>query len=388
MLLTVIAALAVGASNAPPQATLTWHEFKAGASELNSIPISFNMLNPPGQSIPGYTAPVGTANPRFFSMYRGDGKSIVGVVGSSKAGGPIDRAWIDWNGDKKFEASEQGKPSKEVDKRFGNQSAVFTFPKPPKGPYGPIHAKLLVINGQMVTLEPTGWMEGVITLDGKPTKVAVIDSNCNGIYGDTGSNGMPDCMVLDTAGTGLLSQSPLTQIVALMQLADGKFWTPVIAKDGSRMSLALDTTPTGSVEFTGAQLQGIGFNNAKGPVSTRSVAGKLTLPEGDYTLTNAQFSLKDDAGVQWMYMVSQYGGPKLKISADATSTINVGGPLKLTLTAQTAGVGYSFSLGAKDKSGADVQGVYGPKMERPTAPQLTITDPEGKVVKTMAFAYG
>jgi hypothetical protein len=346
------------------------------------------MFYPEGHEPPGYAAPAGLLKPRYFMIYRGDGKSIAGVVGCSKPGGPVDRAWIDWNGKKKFGPSEQAKLSTETDKRFGKQSSVFTFPKAPQGPYGPIHAKLLVVGSQMVTLEPTGYMGGVITLDGKPTKVAVIDSNCNGIYGDAGQYGMPDFMALDTAGTGDLGRSGITQIVALMQLADGKFWSPVIAKDGSRISLNLDTNPTGSIEFAGAALQSVNLNNAKGPVMTRSTGGKLTVPAGTYTLTNAQFALKDGGGANWTYMVSQYGGPKLTVSAGETSNVSVGGPLKLTVTAQRMGAVYSFGLGAKDKSGADVQGVYDPKMQRPAAPQLTITDPEGKVVKAMAFAYG
>jgi hypothetical protein len=76
------------------------------------------------------------------------------------------------------------------------------------------------------------------------------------------------------------------------------------------------------------------------------------------------------------------------VEADSSRTLAVGGPLRLSVDAKVEGGLRSFSLNLRDQCDATVTAMYDEQGNRPAVPQLTIIDPEGKVVKTMPFEYG
>ena len=119
MFLAPFVAVAIGMSSASPEANLTWHEFVAGESFEAGLPSTSYMERPAGAVLAGYRGPGGISKPRFFVISRGKGKATAGVVGQSKSGGATERVWIDWNGDKVFAGSEEGKPSPKKELRYG-----------------------------------------------------------------------------------------------------------------------------------------------------------------------------------------------------------------------------------------------------------------------------
>lgn len=390
MILSVIAGMAMGAF-APPTADLAWHEYGPADQGPYGVPLRIcgeisvvDGSDPSGNRRipytardmpPGYSAPAGAYKPAFAPLYLGSDRQLVAVAAASTETGPIDRMWVDWNGDKRFDASEMATlvPDKDPSKPG---SAVLEFKAPPKGAAGPIHVKMLLFNGVFVGMLPTGCMMGKIDLAGRTTEVAVVDMNFDGIYGNAGKDGPADTLFLDERSV---------ELPALVQLADGKFWAPTIAPDGGRISFAQDSSPTGVVAFVGAPIESVSITSSNRNVVANAVDGKLTLPAGQCGI-NADFAIKEAGGKKWRYSI--FCGGRFRVAAGSTTTFHVGGSLKLGVEVADSQGGRAFSLNLTDQGGSQVMGLYDEQGNRPPPARLTIIDPSGKVVRTMDFAYG
>ena len=387
MILSVIAGLAIGAI-APATANLTWHEYGPADQGPYGVPLRIcgeisvvdggdksGRTRIPYPPPPGYSAPAGAHKSAFAHIFLSSDRQLIAVAAASTETGPIDRIWVDWNDDKRFDASEMATlvPGKDQSKPG---SAGFEFKAPPKGAGGPIHVKMLLFNGVFVGMQPTGGMMGNIDLAGRTTKVCVVDMSFDGIYGNAGKDGPADALFLNERSVDL---------PALLQLSDGKYWEPTIARDGSRISFAQLASPTGVVAFVGAPLESVSVISSNRTVVASPVDGKLTLPAGQCGI-NAHFCITDAGGKKWKYSI--FGGGRLQVVADSTKTFHVGGPLKLGVEVGDSQSARSFSLTLADQNGLQVTGLYDEQGNRPPPAQLTVTDPSGKVVKTLAFAYG
>jgi hypothetical protein len=389
MLLPIIVAFAAGASSAPPEAKLTWREFEPGDPIRAAIPArvfgELSLVNGtpgaepnsriPYKAPPGYAYPKGVYEPAFAHLFMGPGKELVGVAGATAKGGPIDRFWVDWNSDKRFAPSEMATPSTTKDP-FWPDALVFEFKTPPKGPTGPIHVKMLLLSNVFVSFLPTGCMAGKAELAGRVTDIAVVDLNFNGVYGDSIKDWIADSVYLDNKAV---------ELPALVQLADGKFWEPKVAPDGRSASFAPDLAPTGTIAFEGAPVVSIRVESSGRRIEAKPVDGKLTLPAGPCGI-NGSFSMAESSGKKWTYQL--FFGGKSRVEAGKTQTLQVAGPLKLGVDVDDSADNRSFSLSLTTEGGTRIMGIYDEQGNRPPAAELTIKDPEGKVVKTLAFAYG
>jgi hypothetical protein len=387
ILTSIVSALSLGLP-APPEAALKQYLLVNRDQLENRMPMAYAPLASNSEPLKGYAAPSGAYNPQFFSWVQTADRSTVGVVAASKAGGAVDRVWVDWNRNSKFEPAELAKLSEGSQSRNSESGKVFVYSKPPRGQGGPIYVKITLHSTSMITFAPTAVMRGEVQFAGKAMPVALIDANCNGVFGDNPAQGRGDSFLLDTQGTGTLKGAALYTFNTLIQSSDGKFWKPLATKDGRQISFDLDASPTGEIEFQGGELQTLRTVGRQGSIDIRPVDGKVVLPAGRYGIGVALLSVKDEAGERWSYSLAGGKVAEFEVSPGTKSAMELGGPLKLQLRSTQFGAIRSFSMSLLDKCGANVQGLYDSKGKRPDPPQLVIRDSEGKVVKTMPFAYG
>jgi hypothetical protein len=79
---------------------------------------------------------------------------------------------------------------------------------------------------------------------------------------------------------------------------------------------------------------------------------------------------------------------RLRVAAEKITDLPFGPPFKLNLSAEPSGREWNFSLTLEDKAGNELTGISTPDGKRPPEPTLTITDAQGKVIKTEKFHYG
>jgi hypothetical protein len=383
MIAPFVAAVALVGQASSMETTLSWHEMGADDPLGSALPAA--AVRYAGAAPAGYKVPAGVYQPRFFAMPGESGKAIRGMIGRTTPTGPSNRAWIDWNGDKAFGKAEAGRPDVSGEKRFGDSISSFSFSRP-AAKSGVVRGLELFVSAEHVLVRNTGYMVGELPVNGKPTRVALIDINCNGLYGDRGS-GLGDYFALDTSGAGRFDPSVVGRLPALVRFPDGSYYRPRVAKDGSRFRLDRDETPTGTLAFDGAKLTSVDLRNGDGLVPAEPDSGKVVVPEGTYELAYAQFEFADISGEPWQLHLSRLGG-KIVVQGGKTTTLEVGPPLKASIRAQRVKAGWNLSLDVYDKGRSFVQYLGPTSTQRPAAPILRIAGAKGKVVKTATFAYG
>jgi hypothetical protein len=149
-----------------------------------------------------------------------------------------------------------------------------------------------------------------------------------------------------------------------------------------------DETPTGELEFSGPKLTSVDFSGAKGPIIPRPANNRVTLPAGVVHLFSARFNISGESGVNWDYEIVDNAKQQIEVNAGNTTTLKVGAPLKMDIVASPRGSSCGFALNLLDTSGYRVQGIFDSNNQRPKEPQLVVSNSEGKVLKTIPFAYG
>lgn len=370
----------------------------------------------------GYTAPKMVGKPTFFTVkLEWMNKPVTGVLGKSAASvKSFDRVWFDWNGDKKF-ADDEGLK--------GSESKDFAA-------FGPIERTgadgkkcpafcFLVHGGDHIHLCPPGYYEGTVTLNGRAVKMAAVDRNVNGVYGERGTEEEPgDVLLVDCNGDGKFAELPdeyMAQawsieplpLMRLMQMPDGNFYRVTVAEDGSRLTLERDATPTGRVKVACSRFV-LGLMGEDGPLWVRATGNEVALPAGSYRVQWVTAGAEDKDGKCWSALINfrRSATERLRVTADQTTELNFGPPFQLSLeveesedvvfaplpskTGNSKGSTrikrtvpeYSFSLSLKDKAGNDVSDVLTPDVKRPPEPELKIVNSAGKAVKSEKFHYG
>lgn len=403
MLLATIAALGVLATPTL-EAKLTWHEFGPGDKVAAALPqLLTGMIPEPKETrddhsprvidlstlgpapVPdGYAPPDGVYRPRLFAMYGRSNRQLVGAVAASRADGPEDRLWIDWNFDMRFDPTEMAELSSTNSLAGGANESTFTYRELPVGDAGPIHVKTLVVGGSGVVFLPTGYMEGSVKAGGRTTRVGVADLDFDGVFGDSVHAGIPDYLTLGTPVGGLR----VAPAFALVQLGDGRFWEPRISPDGGKIVFVRDEVPLGSLEFAGGAVRSIEVSTPRRPVVANVVGGKLALPAGDYTFETAAFTVRSGSGEPWTYTITGHWGPKIRIAAGSHARLAVGALPKVELKETESEGVLSFGVSVNDRCGAEVMGLADSHGKRPDPPKLILTNPAGQVAATLNFAYG
>jgi hypothetical protein len=388
---------AEGQAGGPIEAALTFRPFQDAAEMEGLTWGGVDELLAPGRN-GGCVPPAGitrTAAARFQLPWMT--RPLAALFGKSpESAWSYDCLWLDWNNDRACADSERLDGVREGRwVRFGPvEQTAWDGTRMPA-----FH--LLVRDNDSIQIVPTGYHEGEVTLGDRKLRVAAVDRNLDGMHGQEQlGEDKRDVLLVDFDRDGRFSGAPqdwiarVWEIEALhltsrMQMPDGAYYRVTVARDGSRLTLRSDQTPLGRIKVPTTRVA-MEVKSPEGPFLARSTTGELALPAGTYGVRWLALSEKDAAGEHWTAEM-RLAGPgwgRLGIAAGQVTDLPWGPPFQLGLQVRQSGQARRFAFRIKDRAGNEVRNILTPAGGRPAAPQLTILNSGGKLVKSQKFHYG
>jgi len=258
-----------------------------------------------------------------------------------------------------------------------------------------------------VMMQPAGCRMGEVRLADRPYRVALLDSDLSGRYGDrltgrfTATGG--DGLAIDLNGDGQFAPpSATTDQWEWMPLAKGLkvgevYYTVEVSADGSSVRVEKAVPRFGGLDL-GPGTEVLGASDF-GVLRVAPADGKTRVPAGRFTPILIQLSRTDAAGAKWTLRYSG-GAEKLnefEIRPDEVVQVRLGPPLVAKAEVQTSSSGDAGSQGRKTVS-IDLSLIgqageaYAPGAMKgntqPPPPSLEILDEAGKVLQSGKFEYG
>lgn len=282
--------------------------------------------------------------------------------------------------------------------------------------------------GVGVSLTPTVCREGTIVLAGRRRSVALVDFNCNGRFDDklTISGGSPDgrvtphgdLLILDPEHLGRASPADLQDPIAMkdhallgrqVQLA-GRYYDLAVTPAGDRLTLTPSAVPLGQVTRPCPGFSGVLYG-ASGVVKIPAGAAPVLVPEGRWQLlryTIAHGATPAPAGRTTrktpavtpttppapprgtrLVAAGRNDSQAVEVRKDDTVKLPFGPPYRTVVrpsgrTAAGEAVLLLSLIGAGGEVCTDLQ-LDG---RRPAPPQITIRDPDGRIVQEGPLRHG
>jgi len=239
-------------------------------------------------------------------------------------------------------------------------------------------------------------LEGKVELAGEKQKMVVFDANCNGVFGERGSNGRAGSKVSgDKIWVGKASTKIEDSYIASLPLGkyflfDGKYFEISIG-DNCMAEIKEATVPLGKIKVS---QPGFLLELREGSdvlYVSNSEGDELDIPTGDYKITTPGFRRKGKGGIWELQGETGSLNMDFDVSEGELTEIEVGPPLKLvcTSTMRREGTGHSISLKFW------IEGSQGEKYkylrkngQRVKLPSVSIRNEKGKEVKKGSFEYG
>jgi hypothetical protein len=297
--------------------------------------------------------------------------------------GPYDRLYVDSNGNGRLD-DEAPLNARRVDQYYGYfDPARLTF----KGEDGPItyHLALRTYqsgNDTELVLGSGCWYEGLANLDGKKTRLQLLDGNINGTFNDLSANPYDSDRVVvsgDSSGERFLGK---------MIEVNGQLFRIEAARDGAFVKVQkAENVPLGQVRVpeTITEFTAFGTN---GQFFRKPDNGAFTLPAGKYRIYSWRIERKDNKGAKWELSGSGFGESSTFDSAEAKpAALEVGEPVRAVfqITDQTNSPVY-FRLAFRGHYDEQIQLLKGG--QRPAGPKLFVTTLDGSLRYTNSFEYG
>lgn len=215
---------------------------------------------------------------------------------------------------------------------------------------------------------------GTVLLGDKPTPVAVMDANGDGIIDSD------DHLFF---GKEQEWRFPLPTVGHIA--INGQFWRYRVAPTGEELVMEPVSVPRATVRFQGERLELI-VENKSGRWMLEGQGGQLIAPIGEFQLMRVQLFRKDKQGRLWRLVANAFGpaAPQITFSPSGT-TLNIE-PLKVGLIYNRNGQELEFSLEVKTANGMAV-GDLSVDDKRPPEPRLRLVA-GGRVVDEPQFHYG
>lgn len=396
--LLVASANPIRAANPQNEVVLTYRPFANGRELIylagDAGAVAVLQEDHRGSEFSGYTAPSEAEKPMFFTIdFPGQENPTIGIAGRSKGESVVyDLLFLDWNQDHTFSDNEilRGTHSKTED------GEVTVFPPVDRtvGTGKRVSVCLFVHDNDHLHAVANGYHEGHVTLAGRLVKIAIVDSNLNGVFGESGNEEEPqDTLLVDLNGNGRFDPTDdawaaeAMPMGKLKQLTGGKYYRVAVEVDGSRLSVKPDTTPLGRVRLPSAPWALV-LQGAQGSLTIHSRQQQASVPAGTYDVKTLMVASQDRHGKRWTAPITAKPGTRLRVIANRSTSLRCGPPFKLELEIEPEGEGYSFNLSLKDSNGNSVDDLRLADGQRPPEPILSITNSSGKVVKTEKFHYG
>jgi hypothetical protein len=263
----------------------------------------------------------------------------------------------------------------------------------------------------------TGYYEGRLAIDGKQTKIAVVDANSNGSFNDyydirtatKYSDGKlyvwGDRLLIDLDGDGQYQIERYGGAESLgggkYLLLDGKCYQLTVEPSGRKLSLNRADAPMGTLKREGTGSFSLALlSEEDGLLNVTSDGDAVAVPAGKYHLYRCAYQVKDSEGAVWKAMgmgTSSMAG--IDIPAGKTSVAKFGPPLKVGVTARVPsgdklaavrpGDSLRLSLAVKGQAGELYSaGEITKAGRRLAAPTLRIVSEDGQEVASGSFRYG
>jgi hypothetical protein len=301
----------------------------------------------------------------------------------TRKSGLMDLLYIDSNGDGHLDDEKpyKGVVSDRYRMMFGPVAVHF------KGEDGPItyHLNLQYYSyeeqSSYLVISTGCWYEGEVLIDGKPTRVTLIDYNANGTFSDKAESS--DC---DRILIGPESRRKSYYVGNYLELGD-KLYRVTIAKDGATVEItAAQDAAYGKVKvpetittFTAAGVNGL--------FERKPAAGEVSLPEGRYRVHEWTIERKDDKGKNWTLTGSNFPNEKaFTVAKDGTSELDIGEPAISVVSHTIRNNAYYFNQELVGKMGESIRLRVGGR--QPDAPSLHIYSKSGEYDRTFKLEYG
>jgi len=362
-----------------------WLQYKTSLSMEDEFSTSRNYYSlekkPAGVRMPQFGPYAQKFGKWQHSMDEGKVRWI--ALDRTRKSGPMDLLYIDSNGDGHLDDEKpyKGVVSDQYRIAFGPVAVYF------KGEDGPItyHLNLQYYSYEEQSsylIVSTGcWYEGEVMIDGKPTRVALVDYNANGTFSDKAES--PNC---DRIFIGPESKRKAYYVGNYLELGN-KLYRVAIAKDGAtfEITLAQDVAygkvkvPANITTFTAAGVNGL--------FERKPVGGEVSLPEGQYRIHEWMIERKDDKGKTWTLSGSDFPSEKtFTVAKDGTPELDIGEPVISMVTHTIRNNAFNFNQELVGKMGQSISLRVGGG--RPDAPSLHIYSKSGEYDRTFKLEYG
>ncbi len=256
-----------------------------------------------------------------------------------------------------------------------------------------------------IMIQPGGCRTGEVRLADRPYRVALIDADLNGRYGDrmTGrfNTTSADGIAIDLNGDGQFAPPNITADQwEWAPLAKGlkvgeAYYTVEVGADGSSIRMEKASPRFGGLDLgPGAEVLG---TSDFGVLRVAPADGKTRVPAGRFTPILIQLSRTDAAGAKWTLRY-RGGAEKLsefEIRPDEVVQVKIGPPLTAKAEVGTSSSGDAggqktvlIGLAMVGQAGE----AYAPGAMKgntqPPPPSLEILDEAGKVLQSGKFEYG
>ena len=234
----------------------------------------------------------------------------------------------------------------------------------------------------------TCYYSGEVAIGGAARRIAVIDSNCNGLFNEL----TKDRVAIDLDGDGKFSTSREGGEVfpqgKYLRVGD-TFYSLQISDDGAEVEVTEPKTAIGKVRVTQPNVRVALSSEANGYLAFTAEDGRTVLPVGSYEVNQIQFTAKDAAGSELKASgyVRTKEKPVLQVSAEREAVLRVGFPMTTAVMADPDGYRVRLSMSLRGSAGEQYS-TFMVNGSRPPKPSLAITDEKGNEVLSTNFEYG
>ena len=251
----------------------------------------------------------------------------------------------------------------------------------------------------VASFDAASCLEGTVSLSGRPYKVALVDGDLSGVFGDAVSSRGGDRLLIDVNGNGRYDQrgsypTPAAQenrpLSECWQVGSN-WWQGTVVGDGNALRVEPAQVEYGELRCQGPQITALQLISKRYGVFTPGFkGGSAKLPVGEHAVESVRLTAKDEQGRQWQLSASgpMGGEGSIRISADRPAELDFSRPLVGSVRAQKQGQGQvDFALEVATAAGQSVRSLFVGR-EGPPEPTFSITDASGKEVASGKFEYG
>ncbi len=251
----------------------------------------------------------------------------------------------------------------------------------------------------IVFFDPASCLEGTVRLSGKPYKVALVDADLSGVFGDAVSSWGGDRLLIDLNGNGRYDQRGSFPIPAAQEnrplsecwQVGSTWWQGTVVGDGNALRVEPVQVEYGDLRCEGPQITALQLASRRYGVFTPGFkGGSAKLPVGEHAVESVELTAKDEQGRQWQLSASgpMGGEESIRITAEQPTELDFSRPLVVSVQAHKQGRGQVYlALGVATAAGQSVRSLAVGR-QRPPEPTFTITDASGKEVASGKFEYG